>query len=77
MKKQLLILLSTIWTLFILVSFSEKGTKAVGNLFFPKDEIKIGGQIWMTKNLNVDRFQNCDLIPYAKSEEEWIYAEKK
>ena len=33
--------------------------------------VKIGTQTWMTENLNVDRFRNGDLIPEAKSREEW------
>jgi uncharacterized protein (TIGR02145 family) len=38
------------------------------------ESVKIGTQIWMTKNLNVDRFRNGDLIPEVKSNEEWIKA---
>ena len=34
-------------------------------------EVKIGEQIWMTKNLNVDKFRNGDPIPHAKTSEEW------
>jgi len=34
-------------------------------------EIKIGNQIWMNKNLDVDKFRNGDIIPQAKSLEEW------
>jgi uncharacterized protein (TIGR02145 family) len=33
--------------------------------------VKIGNQIWMTENLNVDRFRNGDLIPEAKTADEW------
>ncbi len=33
--------------------------------------VAIGKQQWMTKNLNVDRFRNGDLIPEAKTKEEW------
>jgi len=39
-------------------------------------EIKIGSYIWMTKNLNVNRFSNGDTIPEAKTEEEWYLAGK-
>ena len=34
-------------------------------------EVSIGKQVWMTKNLNVDKFRNGDPIPEAKTEEEW------
>ena len=37
-------------------------------------EIKIGKQIWMTENLNVDMFCNGDTIPEARSNEEWALA---
>ncbi len=33
--------------------------------------VKIGGQKWMTENLNVDKFRNGDPIPEAQSESEW------
>jgi uncharacterized protein (TIGR02145 family) len=33
--------------------------------------ITIGNQVWMQNNLNTDRFRNGDLIPEAKSNEEW------
>ncbi len=35
------------------------------------NSVMIGKQIWMTENLNVDRFRNGDLIPEAKTYEEW------
>jgi uncharacterized protein (TIGR02145 family) len=38
--------------------------------------IQIGRQIWMTENLNVDRFRNGDLIPEAKTIEDWENALK-
>ena len=37
-------------------------------------EVTIGNQVWMTKNLDVDKFRNGDPIPEAKSNEEWIAA---
>lgn len=41
-------------------------------------EVMIGNQLWMTENLNVDKFQNGDNITYAKSFEEWqLAAENK
>ena len=40
------------------------------------EEIKIGNQIWIKKNLDVDTFRNGDCIPEVKTEEEWIKAGK-
>ena len=37
-------------------------------------EVTIGKQVWMTQNLNVDKFRNGDPIPEAKTEEEWTKA---
>src|SRR5690606_1972585 len=33
--------------------------------------ITIGNQVWMSENLNVDRFRNGEPIPQARSNEEW------
>jgi len=33
--------------------------------------VPIGGQTWMTRNLDETRFRNGDLIPQAQSDEEW------
>jgi uncharacterized protein (TIGR02145 family) len=38
------------------------------------ESVKIGNQEWMTRNLDVDRFRNGDLIPHIESDEEWIKA---
>ena len=38
--------------------------------------IKIGSQVWTNENLNVDHFRNGDIIPEAKTAEEWINAGK-
>ncbi len=35
------------------------------------ESVKIGNQIWMTQNLNVDKFRNGDPIPEAKNENDW------
>ena len=37
-------------------------------------QVEIGTQIWMTQNLDVTHFRNGDLIPLAKSDEEWAKA---
>jgi uncharacterized protein (TIGR02145 family) len=42
-----------------------------------KDTVKIGNQLWTSKNLNVTRFRNGDLIPQAKTKTEWIKAGKE
>lgn len=41
--------------------------------------VQIGDQIWMSKNLDIDTFRNGDMIPEAKTKEEWrkAYSEKK
>jgi len=36
--------------------------------------VKIGNQIWMAANLDVSHFRNGELIPNAKTEEEWVTA---
>lgn len=33
--------------------------------------VQIGTQVWMAKNLDVSTFRNGDLIPEAKTDEEW------
>ena len=54
-------------------SFSENLTH---DLQEDLNEVTIGNQIWMSKNLNVDKFRNGDPIPYAKYEEDWLEAQK-
>jgi len=39
-------------------------------------KVVIGTQSWMTKNLNVDKFRNGEIIPEAKTAEEWQKASK-
>lgn len=41
---------------------------------FDSNNVSISGQVWMSKNLNVDRFRNGDLIYHAKTCYEWIEA---
>lgn len=33
--------------------------------------VEIGTQVWMTKNLNVNKFRNGEPIPQAKTNQEW------
>ena len=34
------------------------------------NDVQIGTQVWMTKNLDVSKFRNGDPIPEAKTDEE-------
>jgi len=43
-------------------------TLVVGQVY---PEVKIGTQVWMSKNLNVSTFKNGDPITEAKTNEEW------
>jgi uncharacterized protein (TIGR02145 family) len=36
---------------------------------------KIGKQVWMAENLNVDKFRNGDPIQEVKSQQDWIIAD--
>lgn len=38
--------------------------------------VKIGNQIWMVDNLDVDRFRNGEVIPHATTTAEWVDAGK-
>ena len=38
---------------------------------FSQFEVQIGTQIWMTKNLDVDRFRNGDIIKQVTTKEQW------
>jgi len=43
-------------------------------LEFQSRTVKIGSQIWMKENLEVETFRNGDSIPYASTVEEWVLA---
>lgn len=43
---------------------------------YSQSEVKIGNQIWMTKNLDVSTFRNGEAIPEAKNAKQWIKAGK-
>jgi uncharacterized protein (TIGR02145 family) len=50
-------------------SFANEKATLVESTNVPS--MKIGEQAWMTQNLDVDKFQNGDLIPEAKTDAEW------
>jgi uncharacterized protein (TIGR02145 family) len=45
--------------------------KILSELISYYKSVRIGNQEWMTRNLDVDRFRNGDLIPNVKSAEDW------
>jgi len=50
--------------------------KILSEIKLQYESVRIGNQEWMTRNLNVNRFRNGDLIPHLEFDEEWIVAEK-
>lgn len=46
-------------------------------LFDLAHSLRIGDQVWMDVNLNVSHFRNGDIIPEAKTSEEWFLAGKE
>lgn len=46
-------------------------------LFDLAHSLRIGDQVWMDVNLNVSHFRNGDIIPEAKTSEEWSLAGKE
>ena len=36
------------------------------------ETVKIGTQIWMTRNLDIDHYRNGDLIPEVTDQDEWV-----
>lgn len=62
-------LLNTILAILFLFSCteSELPTTDLNN-----EEVKIGNQLWMKKNLDIKTFRNGDLLIEAKSNQEWL-----
>ncbi|WP_170264958.1 fibrobacter succinogenes major paralogous domain-containing protein [Salibacter halophilus] len=71
--KQQIKTFTALLTLLILMSF---GVSIHDHKIKPIDEVVIGEQVWMTKNLNVHKFRNGDLIPQAVTDEEWNKAKE-
>jgi uncharacterized protein (TIGR02145 family) len=59
---------------FILLLLTITGCSS--NKTLKPNEVAIGKQVWLKKNLNVDKFRNGQLIPEAKTDEEWLSANK-
>jgi uncharacterized protein (TIGR02145 family) len=70
MKKVSLILSVVVMTAMILSSCGEGASNEVTSEG-ASNEVTIGSQVWMSENLNVDKFRNGDPIPEAKTDEEW------
>jgi uncharacterized protein (TIGR02145 family) len=69
---------------FLLISLASCGSKSLNEKGAGEDPsnnktVKVGKLTWMTENLNVDKFNNGELIPEAKTPEEWnkAFKEKK
>ena len=71
--KKLSLIFSFLVGAFILTAWVYKPNIAFNNNF---EGVKIGNQLWMKENLNVDKFQNGDAIPEVKTKEEWEKAWK-
>jgi len=73
MKKVSLILTAVFVTAMMVTSCGGGGgnESASSNESPSPNEVTIGTQVWMTKNLDVSVFRNGDPIPEAKSDEEW------
>lgn len=69
MKKASLLFIATVMVAMMCLSCGsnsgEVGQTASVN------EVKIGNQVWMAENLNVEQFRNGDPIPHAQTDEEW------
>jgi len=73
MKKVSLILSAVVLTAMMLSSCGGGASNEVSasNQERTSNDITIGKQVWMSENLNVDKFRNGDTIPEAKTVEEW------
>jgi uncharacterized protein (TIGR02145 family) len=72
MKFEPIFRIFTLFTLFIflLTGCGETESPNDDNQI-PQNEIKIGSQTWMTKNLDIKKFRNGDNIFHAKNQIEW------
>lgn len=68
MRKLSFILSALVANAIVVTSFGQIGTSQNVNYI---NSVVIGDQVWMTENLNVDKFRNGDPIPEAQTPEEW------
>jgi len=78
-RNHLIILLTSSFKMIIRIAsvfiiFSALGLICKAQTYESSPSVKIGEQVWMTKNLDVSTFANGDLIPEAKTREEWNLA---
>jgi len=75
MKKSKLNSLSVLVIIVVSLCFGFSFKKAPGSdlhsSFSETREVKIGDQIWMSENLNTNRFRNGNIISEAKTKVEW------
>lgn len=62
---------AVVMTVITLSSCGGGASKEVTSGGGVSKEVTIGEQVWMTENLNVDKFRNGDTIPHAKTDEGW------
>lgn len=77
MKKAVVIISTFAASTMLLSSFDSGDSVKTTNSNEPSsNEVTIGAQVWMTKNLDVIRFRNGDPIREAKTSEEWEAARR-
>jgi uncharacterized protein (TIGR02145 family) len=72
MKKISFLLTAAVLGIIALTAFAEFKSTTQSDISY--EEIIIGNQMWMSKNLDVEVFSNGDSIPQAKSRAEWVKA---
>lgn len=78
MKKIKLFYIPSLLIIMLMTNCDRSKKSGLNNLNHNNyKEIRIDNQIWMIENLNEDKFQNGDIIPFAESREEWIKAGKE